>query len=337
MDREGVEWVYREAVPLTHFDLEASRFNMGRLEGVPTEGKSRGIRESLAESYALAMLDGAHFPAVIAHERGGRYILISGNHRLRAAELAEVDAFDTYIALATDIAVIERLTRTANLALEGDRGTEEEGVRQAKFLVDVHHYAIKDAAAAVRLPLDRVERHLRAIKATDRLRGDLASRATGLPQTNLLALNTIENAPAFEAAVRLASRANLATATVQELAREVRARPDEKSQLRVVEEMAQRPDIKRRTAATRGGTARPRPEYSSEFFATAARLTNLLRLHPSLRHLGITDPAEITRAWDYRGKLLIALEGPFGSTPEIRRTQGPPAAATGEGRVGSVR
>src|SRR4051812_39000956 len=82
-DKYAVSWEYLENVGANQFDIETSLKNQARFEP---------LHEETVEEYAEAMGRGDLFPAVVAIRRrkNGKLVIIDGNHRLAAAQRADV-------------------------------------------------------------------------------------------------------------------------------------------------------------------------------------------------------------------------------------------------------
>lgn len=122
LDREGVAYGYVASLALTGFDDKSSLTNQARI-GVT-------LMPELVESYAIAMLDGNEFPAVVCYKGSKGYIVIDGNHRIAAAREAGRAAVDAYVVTNSTPLQIRTLTKLANY-YNGERPKQEHAILQA--------------------------------------------------------------------------------------------------------------------------------------------------------------------------------------------------------------
>lgn len=154
-----VGWTYHEGISTDQFDIEASKDNQARFEA---------INQATVEQYVEAVQRGDLFPAVIAYRKrkGGKLIIIDGNHRLVAhAEAGE--AIDCYeVEHGTRPTQITFMTYALN-AKHGRGTSEDERVEHALYLID-NNTTIPDAAAAMNLAERVVRRAANRKKAEAR-------------------------------------------------------------------------------------------------------------------------------------------------------------------------
>jgi ParB-like chromosome segregation protein Spo0J len=152
----------------------------------------KGTDPDTVMRYAMAMEDGAEFPAICVVKDGKSYSLITGMHRREAAELANYQYADVYILKTDDPLVLERVRRTANV-LNGRDQNKEERILQALQMIRLGS-TIKQAAADQKLPYGLVDGRARG----ERVRAELLheskvdpSDISGLPNTVLTELHKI--------------------------------------------------------------------------------------------------------------------------------------------------
>lgn len=127
LNQMGVQWSYAESIPLASINEGASRNNQGRL--------SDRLHPDVVSLYAESMKNGAQFPAIlVAETKAQGRVIVSGNHRVAAAQEIGRSDFDAYLITCDDIAVLETITRAAN-SWEGFGVAKDERITQAKYLL----------------------------------------------------------------------------------------------------------------------------------------------------------------------------------------------------------
>ena len=216
-----------KGVPVSQIDIEASRKNNARL--------SDSYNEELAMEYAIAMESGDRFPMVIlcSKEKDGQYLIMSGNHRVGAAILAERPKVAAYIVDGNDDQVCEVLIRSANRWM-GDRQSKEEAVEHAQVLINKYGMDQRQAAQLFGLRESWLNHALKAEGTREKLAKMLVD-STSIPRSVLALLAKLNhNEKIFRKAGHLTSRYTMSTSRVGAMVREVSSQPDESSSLRVL-------------------------------------------------------------------------------------------------------
>jgi hypothetical protein len=189
---EGVKFEYMPSMPLEAIDIKA---------GLRNQARTDQLDEKTTDSYCIAMLNGASFPAIIVYPHGLRFVPIDGNHRIEAARRAKHSTLDAYVVRTLDSAVIARLTRTAN-TVEGRRATPEELLGHATFAVENWGWSIHDAAKQWGLAESKLGTHIRSRAARCRaIRHGID--ASAVVDTRMDRINSIKNDRPFSEALRL--------------------------------------------------------------------------------------------------------------------------------------
>jgi hypothetical protein len=287
LTQQAVNWKHVPGVPIADFDLNASLKNQARLTGA--------LNKDTVQEYALAMIDGVEFPSVVSRRVNGKEILLSGNHRLHAAVVAELDKFDTYRIDTDDPFLIERITRSIN-SIEGMRPSRKESVAQAVYLVDGRHMTAKAAAAEFHIPVEAVLKAMRTSATRKRLAA--LGENPELPDAHLDTLNAVKSDRVLKPIGELVRLAQLPSEVVDALVKEVRAAGDEESQLRTVSQWRNRPDIKDRIGKYKGGTVK-KPvrggDNATRLLGIFGMLANTVAGAKNLEDLNITSPKEQER------------------------------------------
>lgn len=289
--REGKHpgWEYQPAIPLGGFDLFASVRNQARL--------AQAIIEPLVERYALDMMDGQDFPAVIAYQGQRGLVLMDGNQRLRAAQLSERLAFDCYVVDEPDRQKRTMLIRTAN-RLNGLGQTDDERLLQAK------HYArefpgvhIKIVAREFGFKHEFLERMLRVDIVNAR------SAAAGLDLSDLAPtlrdqLHAIQSDVVFVASAQLLKEAGLKGALAQEFLADVKKARSEAEVEQVIERWRNRRDIIEMIDARQKGRSRPANPQRTRLFLHLNGLVRVLEQARALADVQLNTPDEVDRLID---------------------------------------
>lgn len=247
LTREGVEWHWEKAVPLSQVDWEASLKNQARL-------KVSLIPEHVDE-LSMVVLDGVQLPDPVGYyNKDGHIVIISGNHRVAAykqineLKLGNIETLAWYIvnsyAWKFDI-----LTRTSNI-IEGLPLTMEERVEQAKHFVRVLNFSAVEAGKALGISSKKVNLALEGDDVKERLAK--YQFQGNVPLTTLCKLYRIKQDNALLETAMLVQEAQLSGEEAAEVAARVeKAARSEKQQQHVLAEL--RKDYKDRIARTKKG------------------------------------------------------------------------------------
>lgn len=283
--QQGVEADYRENVPLSRIDIEASLANQARL-GKPLD-------DELWLKYADAMEQGADFPPLIVYDAGGRLIIVSGNHRVKAATYTSRKSFDLYVVKTDDRYIIERMTRSANV-VEGRGLTKDESVAQAVYLVTTFHKRASDVARSFNLKPSDVQKAIERRRHMARLEG-LGVKASRMSSSHLDAFGDIPDDKVLKAAVTLAQDYALTSDQAKEMAREIKDKTSEDARYAVVKDWSQRPEIVSRrphAALSKGGRSTDMP-VKTRLLGVLAQLKRLATDYPDVNALQLTRVNEV--------------------------------------------
>lgn len=280
LDGEGVEWRFLGEISLEQFDEKASRENRARNEP---------LDDTLVERYAAFMIEGSPFPPVIAYRgRGGKLVLIGGNHRLAAARRIKRPTFEAYEVLTQNAYVIDRLTRTNNL-VEGLAPTLAEILDHGIELVRRHNRSIEEVAVALHIPTKRLGDAVRRTFTDERL-ASLGIAADRLALSTRERLHGVESNPVLKRAAETITRGALNTEHVNDLVKEIREKRSEAEQFAVIDEWDSKTEVRRGVEESRAGKARPQKAIREQLFRQLAALRKTLDSHPSYAELQLTTP-----------------------------------------------
>jgi hypothetical protein len=156
-------------ISLSEVDIDRSRrvLNQVRLD-------LGAVNEEHVESLTTVLEQGGLLPPGIAHrDPEGHLVILSGNHRFPAYKAAKRSSMPIYLATSlervpTTDPRVQDVALRANVA-HGDPVTTEHRLEQASRLVESGHYAIKEAARALRVPEGKLRDQVEKVKSRRRL------------------------------------------------------------------------------------------------------------------------------------------------------------------------
>lgn len=277
LDRQGVRWEYREAVPLDSIDAARSLRNQARLEAP--------IDEELVGAYARADKDGLALPPLVAWRPGrGRWVLIDGNQRLAAYRRNGRKEADAYAVESTDAKVIDRLTWTFNNSVNGRRLTAAEALEHA--VAYARKYAVPAAEAAKEWGVHpgTLSNKVRQAELLDVLRRHDVRVTPTLADGALAALAPLQTVgeDLFVKAVGAVKDTGISAEDARDLARQVSRAATVAAKAKAIDDFAASPKVVERRAETKGGRTRTRPDAPRERFVRLVReLCNLVEDYPA--------------------------------------------------------
>lgn len=157
---QKVPWHYEGFISFSQVDEALSLQNRARI--------GRPIIDDQVERFMHLTLAGSEPPALIAVQtKTGKYLLVTGNHRMQALKKIGRDGCDMYLVDVRDATVIERLIRSANVGEGTGVATRAEQIAHAMYLVTAHGYTHVAAAEAMGVPSSAVS-HAMEIQNTER-------------------------------------------------------------------------------------------------------------------------------------------------------------------------
>lgn len=228
LTKRGVTWTLVVDVPTSTFDLDKSLRNQSRLGELDEPTVSR---------YVHVLEAGDSLPALVAWEdkRSGKYVIVSGNHRLEAFIRVGLPVA-VYVIEAPSQTILE-LTFTENLQ-HGLPPTEAERYRQALQLVE-NKMAASTAARLLMVSPRKLD-NARAALEGKRKAAEWGIKPTDWDrlhagvQEKLLTTKTDEG---FAALTKLALDAGLSADEVKETLTSVNATKSADAQTRLIAEL----------------------------------------------------------------------------------------------------
>src|SRR5262249_21362088 len=142
-------WRYEVAHPLDQISGWREGENVGRL--------LRGVDHDRVLDYAVAMEQGAQFPAVVVFDTTPKHELATGRRRLRAADLQQGTVFPAYVVTESDSYRRDVLRRQLN-TIEGVGETRQEMIQQIIALKESwSDVSLKDLVAGWPVSLQAVK------------------------------------------------------------------------------------------------------------------------------------------------------------------------------------
>jgi hypothetical protein len=193
--RHGLGFVFKETVPITEIDEEASLKNNARFVSINPE---------IVNNYALKMIDGVDFEAICVHKpkNAKKYVIISGNHRFQAHKVAEHTEIDLYFVTGElPDAILLSLIYESNMLESEQYPPVAERYAGAMVLYQRGVYSLPVAANVMNVKYSTLENQLNALEAKNKLLKMEFKNANKLTQTELTLLSRIhQDKPLFKAA-----------------------------------------------------------------------------------------------------------------------------------------
>lgn len=298
-ERLGVKYEYRRDVEIALIDRDRSLRNQARV--IDT------LNNDVVESYALAMLEGAVFPALVAFPLPtGTYVLAGGNHRTAAAILADITLVDLYVLDVRDGALQRLITTTLNESV-GHGIARPEKIELAIDWMERYGRTARSAAAEYHIPEAKFTDELRARAAQKRL---LAAGvpAGSLNKSHAERLVTIPNDIVLRAAAALQIEVKLPDKELGRFVKEIRAFRTEGEQLGVVRQWREREDLKIRKTEVRRGRPSPSVRHRGDIFRGLKTVGRVLEQAVSLGATGLTGEHDYDEALKLARDLVARLE-----------------------------
>lgn len=195
-----------QTIRLSDINQEASLANQARFQALDTE---------VVLNYAAAMERGDRFPPIVVHAVRGELVVVDGNHRVAAADLAEQPAIDAYVVGNISDQTVQMMTFEAN-ARHGLPSTTDERVAHGLFLID-SGVSVKDAAAMVSVAFNTLMKEAQAARADARLARLNVDRWTSIPRSTRVRLENLRNDSVFRLLGDLTVRAKLTGPEVNDI------------------------------------------------------------------------------------------------------------------------
>lgn len=216
-------------VRIDEIDLAASADNHARIRG-------KAVDSEVIQDYGLALERGDTFPRVVLLKASAgkkKYVIMGGNHRVRAADLNGDEEIEAYVFESTDKVQADLIPRQLNVGL-GITCSKEEAVEHAIYAINSYGYTTKRAAEEWGLREDYLKRKISTSKMAEKL-AKYGVNARRLPEATLAKLNAIsDNVNVLAAAGRAILSQGMSGEEAAVFVNEVKAAETEADRMAVV-------------------------------------------------------------------------------------------------------
>jgi hypothetical protein len=289
LDRGQWKWKYQAKVAIVDIDLKTSLENPARL--------LRRLDEPRAENYALAMIDGTEFPAIVLllldPIADYKYEIATGCHRVDAARQAEVTTFDAYIVTEPDAYRREVLIRQLN-TLEGQGVSVEDRILQ---VLELHRkyptQSLPQLAKEWNLKEKTIRTHWTVDQAMERgQRFGFDFVKSKLAQSSALALHAIHSDVVYQKAADFALSPGVRSSEIAEMCKEIKTTRDETSAVAIVERHIR--EIEQQRAHERAKHGRTSPAPANKLLGNVKRIVH--QIERGIDHLHLSALAQPSMA-----------------------------------------
>lgn len=299
LDRLGVGWEYISNININLIDRQASLQNQARI-GV-------SLKPDTVVEYAVAMLEGSAFPAMVAFPLpNGTYLLAGGNHRLAAARDAGRKTVDLYVIRSNDEAMRRLITVSLN-TLNGVRPDRADTLMQAVQMVQQYNRQPAFVASHFGLPISTLTGELRAIATRNRLRAAGVSTVP-VAKTHLDRMAQLENDNVLREVAVVQSEVQLPDNELRKFIADVKGQRTEAGQLQVVQQWRDRDDLKLRRAEAHKGKPSPTIAARAGLMRALGSAETALRRHVTRSQVGLSNDGDYQSALDLARRIVAKLE-----------------------------
>jgi ParB-like nuclease family protein len=225
----GADYTVKD-IPMSSVNWNESSKNHARAD--------KPINDDLVEDYALAMESGDIFPMPVVMLIPGKkdYIVLSGNHRYKAAELKGEKTIKVYVATSDDPAALDVLPRIFNRG-HGLRQTKDEAIRNAIWTINAHNMTIQRAAELFALRPDAIAKQIK-VEHTRAILESGGVKAHKIGNTAIHRLSAISLDSVMIAAGRIVADAGLSLEQTADIVMDMR-KVDNKSEAQQMAKVAE--------------------------------------------------------------------------------------------------
>lgn len=213
------------SIALKDVDRAESRRNQARI--------AEPVNEDQVLMYAEAMKGGEVFPPIVVHKSGSTYIVMDGNHRVAAADLADITTLPAYVVKGPSPAQVTSFTYAANTK-HGMPTSLQDRIRQAISLISEKGVTAVAAAKDLGIPLHRLRTELENFEANVRFRELGVKRFDTLPLGVRRRLHTIHSNRVLSAAAELALEAGMTADEASKFVKRINLKRSEREAIEVV-------------------------------------------------------------------------------------------------------
>lgn len=262
--------------------------------------------------YAMEMERGVEFPNICVVEGKGdkKYDLVTGMHRMQAAQLARRDHIGAYAIDVEDPLTIDTVRRTANV-LNGLDQDKEDRIQQALVLINEHGMTEAEAAERCQLPYATLSGRARANKIrTELLKQKVnPNLVSKIPATTLSDLNSIPRPKHRVLLAELFGSVKVSGIERDELLRKVKtANSDADAEQIIAEAKKQFEELAAQTGGGRYQNRRPFWSFGG-VITRLERIINTWGNPDSIEKLSTNERNGLAEKAETMGEGLIALAG----------------------------
>ena len=287
LHRLGIQFEFKK-IPVSKIKRRQSLGNNARMGGESIDGDH-------VFNLALAMVeDDAAFPAIVVIKDGTGYLVCDGNHRIAAAEEADVlnGRLDAYVLQTDDKFQADLATRLFN-RMNGAGQSKQESINHVIQLAARYpDVEIKELSELWGIKVDAVYRAIHIQEVVEQLQGKHVN-ARELSKTHLLELSRIKgNEHVLVRAAHMVTDYSLTHNQLREILTDVKRARTEKTQLERLDdaETTLRAINSRHREPQRGKRDR---KIQERFRRIMASLMQLMRNYPTREHLQLTARGDL--------------------------------------------
>lgn len=291
----------REVIDLSKVDRKQSRLNQARIDAP--------INEDQVLLYGEGMEAGDKFPPIVVHKVKDGYIVMDGNHRVAAADVARINdapitTMDAYVVVNASPAQITAFTYEAN-SKHGLPTSMQDRLRQAIYLIE-RGVKKSDAAASLKIPTERLTYALDNYNAERRFAKLGNRKLEALTPTHKRVLDSIRSDDVLRPAALLVVESGIGGADLSNFVKRINEHRTEREQHRVIaaERDARTASIK----ATAGGRIPVPMQLQTLARATSTSLNlDIEKVLQALSDVPVEARGEYARQAGEAGSRLIEL------------------------------
>lgn len=248
LDDCGLDYI-EKTVALADIDIDQSIAFM--------QVRDEAINPTTVQRYAQDLVAGDEFPPIVVHQNGqSRMLVDDGNHRVRAAVIANRDSVNALVLTDPTTAQLKEFRRRAN-AIHGAGLSESERLRLAVDAIIRDGVTFETAARSTKADLNRIKAAVQTKRADDRIRS-VVPKASKLPQKSRERLDDIKSDEVLKVAADAVMLAGAPAKDVSTLVRKVNSKREVSDQKAVIQEFKR--EHRQQVRETAGGIVRtPEP------------------------------------------------------------------------------
>jgi len=225
----GYELEVQTDYPLSDVDIETSKSNQSRA--------GRNIKDDSVLSYGQLMQSpGATFKMPILNViKRCPVVVISGIHRVCAAELAGLPKIDTYIMHLTRPIDLDLIPRIVNCWESNNSLSKDEKLTNAAFMIEHYSMELKEAAAKFGVPYSWVNTFMRQNDVANQI-AEAGIKPENISRTLLTKLSPLQdNVKVLASATSFIVKNDISGNEAEQFIEEVKKGKTEATQLAVVD------------------------------------------------------------------------------------------------------